>query len=101
MAARVGERPDRLFRQAVPGVSAARVVEGQPSAVRADQVDRALGAGGLRDRGEGDAVFAVQGADEVALGVLAEEVDVVGAQAEAAQTDGHEVPGLSGAGADP
>ncbi len=42
-----------------------------------------------------------RGADEVALGVVAEQVEVVGAQAERGQPQGDEVSGLPGTGADP
>ncbi len=99
--ARPGEGPQGVLGEPVVRVRPAGVVQGQSASVRPDQVDRALGPGGLRDRGQGDAVLLVQGTDEVALGVVAEEVEVVGVQAEAAEPDGDEIPGLTGAGADP
>jgi hypothetical protein len=100
VAASRGEGADRGFREAVVGVGAGRVVEGEAPAVGAHEVDRALGAGRLRDLGERDGVVAVQRADQVALGVGAQHVQVMGAQAQRAQAQGHEVAGLPGAGAD-
>src|SRR5690606_12288507 len=95
-----GQGADGLLGQPVLFGPAGRVVEGEPPPSRIDEVDGALRAAGLRHGGEGDAVLAVQRADEVALRVAAEEVDVVGAQPEGAGAEGDEVPALSRAGDD-
>ncbi len=88
------EGGDRLL--GIAPAAPAAVVEGGPAAVRADQVDGPPGAGrGVRS-GERDAVLAVEGAHQLALGVVAHHVEVVDPQAEAAQAQRHEVAGVPG-----
>ena len=101
VAARRGQGPDRLLGQPVRLPRAALVVQRQPAPVGAHEVDRARGAAGLEDVGEPDAPVAVQCADQLALVVVADQVEVVGAQAEGVHAERHEVPGLARAGLDP